>query len=194
MIHAPTPAQARAYNAQEKEIFFRSHPKTGRSYMLRMLAILWASENPGLAVYIISPSYEDARRNHFDPPDNIHSLARAFSKTTEPFHAIEKTGIRLFNRSTIRFIHPHRGDIHTFQGMEFNAALIDGVNKFTPQQYEFLRYRCRDMNRSPAFPRIVAAECKKEPTWTNYVWGANLMKSDLPRLLLDDPTHAYAFK
>jgi len=143
-----SPKQWEALTSEGTEILYGGAAGAGKSWLMRMMAILYCLYIPGLQVYLFRRRYSDLLQNHMQGPSG-------FFATLEPWVKVGKVAI---NSSDYRidFFHEngptsqiylrhvqHEKDKYNYQGAEIHVLLIDELTLFTESIYTFLRLRTR---------------------------------------------------
>jgi len=170
------PKQWLAFTSWATELLFGGSAGPGKSHLLRLAAILWASEIPGLQVYLFRRVEDDLVKNHMEGPKGFRNLLADW--VNQGRVSIIETEIRFnFNGSKIYLCHckdeSHR---YKYHGSEIHVLLMDELTTFTEIIYRYLRFRVRmvgitlpekykkgfigpsgEINPHDLFPRIVCA-------------------------------------
>ena len=144
----------------------------GKSHLMRVCAIAWCGEIPGVQVYLFRRTRGDLAKNHLEGPKGLRALLA-------PWMAIGKCEIvadeiRFWNGARIFLCHCNEeNDIYKYQGAEIHALLIDELTHFTEGMYRFLRNRVRMVGitlpekHAGCFPRIL---CGANPGNIGHLW------------------------
>ncbi|WP_246687269.1 terminase [Mesorhizobium sp. B2-5-9] len=109
---------------------------------MRLAAVLWCSEIPGLQVYLFRRIHEDLIKNHMEGPSGFRELLAGWVSCG--FVTIIENEIRFWNGSKIYLCHCfNEKDRFKYQGAEMHVLLIDELTHFTEKIYRFLRNRVR---------------------------------------------------
>lgn len=156
------PKQSLAFLSQATEVLYGGAAGSAKSHLVRVSAIAWCSDIPGLQVYLFRRIREDLIKNHMEGPTGFRAmLAAGFNEGIE---AVEDE-IRFPNGSKIYLCHcKDEKDKYKYQGAEIHVLLIDELTHFTESIYRFLRSRVRmpeslnvpDQYKG-LFPRILCA-------------------------------------
>jgi hypothetical protein len=209
------PRQAEVLLSPATEILFGGAAGPGKSHLLRVAAIIWCNDIPGLQVYLIRRTYPELMSNHMEGPKSLRALLAPWVELKKV--KIADNDIRfLHNGSAIHLRHcQYEQDMYSFQGSEIHCLMIDELTSFTSTIYEFLRSRVRMTGMTVPerwkgrFPRIV---CGSNPGNIGHNWvkaafidpGTNIHKTseaeggmlrqfipavmeDNPDLIRDDP-------
>jgi hypothetical protein len=210
------PKQWSAYLSRATEILYGGAAGGGKSFFLRVVAVIYACAIPGLQVYLFRRVHEDLIKNHMEGPKGYRNMLAGFEASG--LCRIVDDEIRFWNGSKIYLCHcqleKHR---FKYQGSEIHLLLIDELTHFTEVIYRFLRSRVRMVGIDvpeqyrDVFPRII---CGSNPGNVGHGWvkqqfvdyGTELWQTpddeggklrqyiparltDNPDLLKDDPTY-----
>lgn len=156
------PKQGEAFLSKATEILYGGAAGGGKSHLMRIAAIIWASQIPGLQIYIFRRISSDLVKNHLEGPKGFRSLLAKWG--SEGFTKIVGDEIRFWNGSKIYLCHcKDEKDRFKYQGAEIHVLLIDELTHFTDVIYRFLRGRCRMIGielpkeYEGRFPRIISS-------------------------------------
>ena len=166
------PRQAEAFHSEATEVLFGGAAGPGKSHCIRVAAIVWASEIPGLQVYLFRRLHDDLIKNHMEGPKGFRALLMRWVEAG--FCRIVEDEIRFWNGSKIYLCHcQHEKDRFKYLGTEIHVLLIDELTHFTEVIYRFLRGRVRmvgiDLPEKyrGLFPRIL---CGSNPGNIGHQW------------------------
>lgn len=155
------PKQSVAFNSSATEILYGGAAGGGKSHLMRMAAITWCSEIPGLQVYLFRRIREDLVKNHMEGPNGFREFLAGWVECG--FVTIVEDEIRFWNGSKIYLCHcKDEKDRFKYQGAEIHVLLIDELTHFTDKIYRFLRNRVRMVGITlphkyeGRFPRIIS--------------------------------------
>ena len=153
--------QGIAFESEATEILYGGAAGGGKSHLMRVAAIVWASAIPGLQIYLFRRIRDDLIKNHMEGPKGFRSILAAWVLCG--FCKIVDDEIRFWNGSKIYLCHcKDEKDIYKYQGAEIHVLLLDELTHFTESMYRFLRNRVRMVGLSlpkewaGKFPRILA--------------------------------------
>jgi hypothetical protein len=156
------PKQWVAFLTEATEVLFGGAAGPGKSFLMRIAAIVWCSNIPGLQVYLFRRIREDLYKNHVEGPKGFRGLLAVW--TFAGWARIVGDEIRFWNGSVIYLCHcKTEADIFKYQGAEIHVLLIDELTHFTDKMYRFLRNRVRmvgiklPLEYLGKFPRILCA-------------------------------------
>jgi hypothetical protein len=154
------PKQTAAYESEATEILYGGAAGGGKSFFMRIAAILWCAMIPGLQVYLFRRTYDDLIKNHIEGSAGFRVLLAPWE--AKGWAKIVESEIRFWNGSKIYLCHcEHEKHRFKYQGAEIHVLLIDELTLFTEVIYRFLRTRVRMTSITvPAqfkgcFPRIL---------------------------------------
>lgn len=204
------PKQYQAYLSKGTEILYGGAAGGGKSFLMRVAAILWCSTIPGLQVYLFRRIYDDLIKNHIEGSAGFRVLLAPW--TLCGLVAIVENEIRFWNGAKIYLCHcEHEKHRFKYQGAEIHVLLIDELTTFTEVIYTFLRSRVRMTSTVvPAqfagmFPRIL---CSSNPGNVGHAWvkrmfismrkamsvermpdsEGGMLRQYIPALMEDNPT------
>lgn len=204
--------QGLALQSQATEILYGGAAGGGKSHLMRVAAILWCMQIPGLQVYLFRRNYPDLIANHIDGSGSFPFLLGELIEKKMVSYNLTKLEFEFWNGSKIHLCHcQHAKDVIKYQGAEIHVLLIDELTHFEEQMYRFLRGRLRlgglqipDELRS-LFPRIMAGSnpgslghawvkrtfidaVQQYEIWQTPDEEGGLKRQYVPALLEDNPT------
>lgn len=164
--------QSIALKSEATEILYGGAAGGGKSHLMRLAAVMWASEIAGIQIYLFRRIHEDLVKNHMEGPNGFRTLLARW--VDAGFVTIVENEIRFWNGSKIYLCHcQHEKDRFKYQGAEIHVLMIDELTHFTEVIYRFLRNRVRKVGlKVPEkyqglFPRIV---CGSNPGNVGHQW------------------------
>lgn len=149
-----------AFESPATEILYGGAAGGGKSFLIRVLAIIWCAQIPGLQVYLFRRFSEDLVKNHIEGPKGLRALLAPWVQAG--LVKIIEDEIRFWNGSKIYLCHcKDEKDRFRYLGAEIHVLLIDELTTFTEVIYRFLRGRVRAVGLNlPSqyvgmFPRIM---------------------------------------
>lgn len=138
---------------------------THNSHLMRVAAISWCMQIPGLQCYLFRRLRDDLVKNHMEGPKGLRALLSPW--VDAGVVSIVQDEIRFQNGSKIFLCHcKEETDRYKYLGSEIHLLLIDELTTFTETIYRFLRSRVRmvGIQMPPElkgrFPRIL---CSSNP-------------------------------
>lgn len=139
------PKQQRALMSAAQEILYGGAAGSGKSYMMRVLAIVLCTEIPNIKVFLFRRMYKELYINHVYSPDGFLVMLKPFiDKGEVVFNKSDGVINFTFNGAQIYLCHAqHETDINTYLGSEIHCLLIDEATQFTEKMIRFIRTRVR---------------------------------------------------
>lgn len=164
--------QSEAFFSKATEILYGGAAGGGKSHLLRLAAIMFASSIDNLQVYLFRRQLPDLVKNHIEGPKGFRALLAPWTDTG--WVEIVEDQIRFWNGSKIWLCHcKDEADRFNYQGSEIHVLLMDELTHFTETIYRFLRARVRavGVKAPPEFkveiPRIL---CGSNPGGVGHQW------------------------
>ena len=142
----------------KQDMFLRSHRKYigyggarggGKSWAVRVKAILLAQRFPGIHMLIVRRTYKELEGNH------IRTL-RAMTRDFAAYNSTEKL-LTFSNGSTIEFMYCARdADLDKLQGLEYDVIFLDEATQLSEYQMRTITATLRGVND---FPKRVYYTC-----------------------------------
>lgn len=127
-----------------QEVLYGGAAGSGKSYMMRVLAILLCMEIPHLKVFLFRRMYKELYMNHVYAPDGFLTMMKPFIDSGEVVFNKSDGVFNFFNDAQIYLCHAqHESDIMTYLGAEIHVLLIDEATQFTEKMIRFIRTRVR---------------------------------------------------
>lgn len=157
------PQQTEAFLSTATEILYGGAAGGGKSHLMRVAAISWCTDIPGLQVYIFRRLSDDLAKNHMEGPTGFPALLAewidaGYVKTND-----SKNFIEFWNGAKIHLCHcQYEKNMTKYQGAEIHVLMMDELTHFTDKIYRYLRGRCRlgglklPKKYAGLFPRIIA--------------------------------------
>ena len=102
----------------------------GKSHLMRVAAIVWASAIPGLQIYLFRRIRDDLIKNHMEGPKGFRSILAAWVLCG--FCKIVDDEIRFWNGSKIYLCHcKDEKDRFKYLGAEIHVLLIDELTMYS---------------------------------------------------------------
>jgi hypothetical protein len=167
------PQQLKAFLSAATEILYGGAAGGGKSHLMRVAAILFCCQIPGLSCYLFRRTSPELINNHMEGP-------KSFPMLLAPMIAAGMCWIRakkivFWNGSRITLAHcQYENDIYKYQGAEIHLLLIDELTHWPRSMYLFLRGRLRKVGLEgmPAhlaaqFPKVI---CGSNPGNIGHAW------------------------
>lgn len=154
--------QGVAFQSPASEILYGGAAGGGKSHLMRVAAVTWCAQIPGLQAYLFRRISEDLVKNHIEGKNGLRAMLTPW--VLAGLVDIIESEIRFWNGSKIYLCHCQE-EKHRFKylGAEIHLLLVDELTTFTEVIYRFLRSRVRAVGLSlPSmlegrFPRILAS-------------------------------------
>lgn len=146
----PFPKQVQFLKARHKYVAFGGARGGGKSWAVRMKAILLCLRYPGIMILIIRRSYPELRKNHITP------LRKIIPKNVAKYNNTDKE-FRFINGSLIQFQYLKSDkDIDNLQGTEADVIFIDEATHHLEHVFKEVCACLRGVNE---FPKRVYLTC-----------------------------------
>lgn len=156
------PKQQRALMSPAKEILYGGAAGSGKSYFMRVLAILLCMEIPHLKVFLFRRLYKELYINHVYSPDGFLVMLKPFIDNGDVVFNKSDGVINFWNGAQIYLCHAqHENDINSYLGAEIHCLLIDEATQFSEKMIRFIRTRVRlggltvPERWKPVLPKII---------------------------------------
>lgn len=139
------PKQKRALMSPALEILYGGAAGSGKSYMMRVLAIVLCMDIPNIKVFLFRRMYKELYINHVFSPDGFLVMLKPFIDSGEVvFNKSDGVINFVFNGAQIYLCHcQHETDIQQYLGAEIHCLLIDEATQFSEKMIRFIRTRVR---------------------------------------------------
>jgi hypothetical protein len=138
------PKQTLAFESPATEILFGGAAGPGKSHFLRVAAIAWSVQIPGLQTYLFRRQYPDLYSNHMDGPTAFPSMLAPWVESKLVKINYDKNNIVFRNGSVIHLRHCQQPKhVFNYQGAEIHLLLTDELTQWQPGMYRYLRSRLR---------------------------------------------------
>ena len=145
----PNPRQMEFLKAVCRYVIFGGARGGGKSWVVRLKAVLMALHYAGIKILIMRRTYPELVNNHINP---LRQLLNGIAK----YNGTEKT-FTFPNGSTIRFQYCARDDdLLRMQGMELDIIFIDEATQMTEYQIKQINVCIRGTN---GFPKRLYMTC-----------------------------------
>lgn len=168
------PKQLEAYNSQATEILYGGAAGGGKSYYLRIAAIMWALRCPGAQIYLVRRSQPDLIANHLYGIGGFIDLLDTLSSQGFVRFKVKQNEYHFSNGSIIFLRHcATDSDLENFQGREIHVLLMDELTHFPEHHYTWLRGRVRlgGLQIPEAYKHLMPRiECGSNPGSRGHAW------------------------
>lgn len=138
------PKQGEAFTSTASELLYGGAAGGGKSHLLRVAAIAWCTDVPGLQVYLFRRTFPELFKNHMDGPCGFPALLAPWLAEGLVRINHSKGVIAFANGARIHLSHcQHRKDLSVYQGAEMHVLMIDELTQWPLDIYAFLRGRVR---------------------------------------------------
>lgn len=163
--------QSFAFRSRADEILYGGAAGGGKSHLMRVAAVTWAMQCPGLQVYLFRRVSLDLIKNHMEGEGGFRAMLAPLVDS-DHVRILADQEIVFWNRSRIYLCHcQHEKDVYKYQGAEIHVLMIDELTHFTEFIYKFLRGRVRlagvQVPYGTVLPRIL---CGSNPGGIGHAW------------------------
>lgn len=132
-----------AFFSKANEILYGGGAGGGKSFFLRMIAIFFAIEIPGIQIYLFRKNLKDLVKNHLEGPTGFRQMLSPYvKKKLANINSVQKE--ISIGRSKIYLCHcKTEHAVRDYQGTDIHILLIDELTHFVFDIYAFLRSRVR---------------------------------------------------
>lgn len=146
-IPKPSPKQMQFLTDKHKYVCFGGARGGGKSWAVRVKAVLLCEKYPGIICCIIRKTYPELRENHIK---QLRQLLRCGSSDALASYNDSQKAITFHNGSTILFRYLDAdSDEGRFQGTEVDVLFIDEATQQPEQRWDILRACLRGVNQYP---------------------------------------------
>lgn len=126
------------------EILYGGAAGAGKSYMMRVLAIVLCCDIPNIKVFLFRRMYKELYINHVYSPDGFLAMLKPLIDRGDVVFNKSDGVINFWNGAQIYLCHAqHENDINGYLGAEIHLLLIDEATQFTEKMIRFIRTRVR---------------------------------------------------
>lgn len=158
------PPQKRTLSTLATEILYGGAVAGGKSYLLRVISIVFSLEIPGLITYLFRRTFKEVLANHVYTPGGYMEMLADLLDSGQVVYNKSDSSFSFLTGSRIQLAHcQHESDVYMHQGAQIGLLLIDEATHFSPDMIRFLRSRVRlgslvvPDKWKEFFPRIVYA-------------------------------------
>jgi len=136
--------QSFAFESKSTEMLYGGAAGGGKSHLMRVCAIAWCVDIPGIQVYLFRRTHPDLWKNHMEGGSSFPAMLADWLAAGLCKINFSDGQVIFSNGSKIHLCHcQHEKDVIKYQGAEIHALLIDELTHFSEKIYRFLRGRCR---------------------------------------------------
>lgn len=136
--------QQRALMTPAMEVLYGGAAGSGKSYMMRVLAIILCMEIPNFKVFLFRRLYKELYINHVFSPDGFLVMLKPFIDNGDVVFNKSDGVFNFWNGAQIYLCHAqHENDINSYLGAEIHCLLIDEATQFSEKMIRFIRTRVR---------------------------------------------------
>lgn len=148
-LPSPSPRQREFLLDSHRYIAFGGARGGGKSFAVRLKAVLMCLNYPGIRIMIVRRTYPELRQNHIIPLKDLAGKCAQFRESTKD--------MSFENGSVISFRYCRNvSDLDKFQGTECDVLFIDEATQFTEEMYDRMRACVRGVN---PFPKRIYLTC-----------------------------------
>lgn len=141
-LGSPNPRQALFLADKHKYIAFGGARGGGKSWAVRVKAVLLSYRYPGIKIMIVRRTFPELRANHIGQLTKLLSGLATYKESTKE--------ITFPNGSVILFRYAqNEKDIDKYQGTEVDVLFIDEATQLTEEQYDRMKAFVRGVNDFP---------------------------------------------
>lgn len=146
---APGETQKKFLEDTHRFIAFGGARGGGKSWAVRVKAVLLALNYPGIKIMIVRKTYPELRANHITPLRELVGKTAVFKETAKEFVFGNGSVIKLGYCRNIK-------DLDRYQGTEVDVLFLDEATQLTEEQYDRFKACVRGVN---GFPKRVYLTC-----------------------------------
>ncbi|MBR3975297.1 MAG: phage terminase large subunit [Clostridia bacterium] len=145
----PNPRQALFLMDKHKYVAFGGARGGGKSWAVRVKAVLLSYRYPGIKIMIVRRTYPELRSNHINQMKELLSGLAVYKDSTKE--------ITFPNGSVILFRYAqNEKDMDKYQGTEVDVLFVDEATQFTEEQFNRIKACVRGVNN---FPKRIYLTC-----------------------------------
>lgn len=162
LVFAPNDKQRLFLTARERYVAYGGARGGGKSWAVRVKAVLLALYYPGIRVLVVRRSYAELEENHVRPMQALLDGIALYRDRDKTFSF--PAGSR------IRFGYcDNEGDVLRYQGQEFDCVFLDEATQLTEFQFQTFKGCLRGVND---FPKRMYITCN--PGGVGHAWVKRL--------------------
>lgn len=148
-LGVPNPRQALFLKDKHKYIAFGGARGGGKSWSVRVKAILLCYNYPGIKIMVVRRTYPELRANHINQMKEMLTGLATYKDSTKE--------ITFPNGSVILFRYAqNEKDMDKYQGTEVDVLFLDEATQFMEEQYQRIKACVRGVN---SFPKRIYLTC-----------------------------------
>ena len=148
-IPEPNEKQKLFLRDTHKYVAFGGARGGGKSWAVRVKAVLLSLKYPGIKIMIVRHTYPELRANHINPLREMIGSLAVYKETAKEFH--------FANSSQILFRHCQTDkDVDKYQGTEVDVLFLDEATQLSEEQYNRFKACVRGVNK---FPKRIYLTC-----------------------------------
>ena len=153
-IPKPSPKQRQFLAERRKYVCFGGARGGGKSWAVRVKAVLLSYRYPGIVCCIIRKTYPELRENHIK---QLRNMLRCGQQDALARYNDSEKKISFPNGSTILFRYlENESDEGRFQGTEVDCLFLDEATQHPEQRFDILKACVRGVNQ---FPKRIYLTC-----------------------------------
>ena len=166
-IPAPSAKQKQFLTDRHKYVCFGGARGGGKSWAVRVKAVLLCLNYPGITCCIIRKTYPELRENHIK---QLRQMLRCDSQDKLAKYNDSEKKILFPNKSSILFRYlENEADEGRFQGTEVDVIFLDEATQHPEQRWDILKACVRGVNQ---FPKRIYLTCN--PGGVGHAWVKRL--------------------
>ena len=180
------PKQSLAFTTIATEVLYGGAAGGMKSYFLRVSAMRWCIEVPGIQVYLFRRTLPDLRDNHLRGPTSFHVMLHEHIDSGHVKYHGQENEFSFWNGSVLHLCYcDSENDVEKYRGAEIHVLLIDELTHFSDSMYRFLRSRVRitglkvPEQYKTRLPRI---ETASNPGSIGHAWVKRTFVSPKPQM------------
>jgi len=159
----PNPKQALFFKERHKYVAFGGARGGGKSWAVRVKAIMLALRYPGIKIMIVRRSYPELRANH------INFMRQMVPRSIAKYNSTDKELIFACGSVILFRYCASEKDLPNYQGTEVDVLFIDEATHFSEDVFKILRVCVRGVNN---FPKRIYLTCN--PGGPGHSWVKRL--------------------
>jgi len=149
VLPSPSPKQLEFLHDSHRYIAFGGARGGGKSWAVRVKAVLLALKYDGIKIMIVRRSYPELRANHITPMKEMLGSLAKYHETKKEFFFPSGSVIMFRYCATVK-------DLDKYQGTEVDVLFLDEATQLGEEEFERFRACVRGVN---AFPKRIYITC-----------------------------------